>query len=286
MSSSGQRPLAPSQYYARFTQRLVSALSVPTTEGTLYEVDMRLRPSGQKGPVATQLSSFIHYQANEAWTWEHLALTRARVVSGPPEITARVEAAIRDALLKRRDRDKIAADVRDMRARIAKEKGTDDIWDLKQVRGGLVDLEFIAQHLQLVHAADNPSVLDQNTVGAYQKLQAAGYLSELHAETLISRRAADKQFRRSCGSASPSASTQPPRRQASRSFLRGRVVRRASPCSRRNYASASRPSPLSSPRSSPDSCRFLQPSRDGTADPHAFSGQRLQIRLSAPPSTP
>jgi glutamate-ammonia-ligase adenylyltransferase len=177
--------LAPSQYYARFTQRLVSALSVPTTEGTLYEVDMRLRPSGQKGPVATQLSSFIHYQANEAWTWEHLALTRARVVSGPPEITARVEAAIRDALLKRRDRDKIAADVRDMRARIAKEKGTDDIWDLKQVRGGLVDLEFMAQYLQLVHAADNPSVLDQNTVGAYQKLQAAGYLSELHAETLI-----------------------------------------------------------------------------------------------------
>ena len=72
MSSSGQRPLARAEYFARFTQRLVSALSVPTTEGTLYEVDMRLRPSGQKGPVATQLSSFIHYQANEAWTWEHL----------------------------------------------------------------------------------------------------------------------------------------------------------------------------------------------------------------------
>jgi glutamate-ammonia-ligase adenylyltransferase len=158
---------------------------VPTSEGTLYEVDMRLRPSGQKGPVATQLSSFIHYQANEAWTWEHLALTRARVVSGPPELKARVEAAIGEALVIRRDRAKIAADVRDMRERIAKEKGTDDIWDLKQVRGGLVDLEFMAQYLQLVHAADHPAVLDQNTVGAFQKLQAAGFLTAAHAEILI-----------------------------------------------------------------------------------------------------
>ena len=118
---------------------------------------MRLRPSGQKGPVATQLSSFIHYQANEAWTWEHMALTRARVVSGPPALRAAVEKAIRDVLVRPRDRAKIAADVRDMRARIEKEKGTRDPWELKQVRGGLVDLEFIAQYLQLVHAAGPPA---------------------------------------------------------------------------------------------------------------------------------
>ena len=134
------------QYYTRLTQRLISAFTAPTAEGILYEVDMRLRPSGQKGPVATQLSSFVHYQASEAWTWEHMALTRARVISGPPALRAAVETAIRDVLVKPRDRAKTAADVRDMRARIEKEKGTRDPWELKQVRGGLVDLEFIAQY--------------------------------------------------------------------------------------------------------------------------------------------
>ena len=97
-------------------------------------------------------------------------MTRARVISGPPELRGRVEAAIRQALLKPRDAGKLTADVREMRERIAKEKGTDDIWDLKQVRGGLVDLEFIAQYLQLRYAAAHPKVLDQNTVEAFRKL--------------------------------------------------------------------------------------------------------------------
>jgi glutamate-ammonia-ligase adenylyltransferase len=114
-----------------------------------------------------------------------LALTRARVISGPPELSVRVEAAIREVLLRPHDAAKVAADVRDMRERIAKEKGTDDFWDLKQVRGGLVDLEFIAQYLQLISAATHPSVLDQNTVEAYRKLRDAGVLSPAHAEVLI-----------------------------------------------------------------------------------------------------
>ncbi len=183
--SDGARPLAPTQYYSRLTQRLISALASATAEGTLYEVDMRLRPSGQQGPVATQLSSFIAYQATEAWTWEHLALTRARVVSAPPPLKERVERAIRDALVRPHDSAKVAADVRDMRQRIAKEKGTEDIWDLKQVRGGLVDLEFISQYLQLVSAATHPEVLDQNTVEAYRRLRDAGVLASAHADALI-----------------------------------------------------------------------------------------------------
>ncbi len=183
--SDGERPLAPSQYYARFTQRLVTALTAPTAEGTLYEVDLRLRPSGQKGPVATQLSGFVDYQIREAWTWEHLALTRARVVSSDPTLKAQVEAAIHATLIHPRDRAKIAADVRDMRARIEAEKGADNIWDLKQVRGGLVDLEFIAQYLQLVSASAHPEVLDQNTCVAFQKLGEAGCLSTADAEALI-----------------------------------------------------------------------------------------------------
>ena len=183
--SSGVKPLAPIQYYTRLTQRLISAFTAPTAEGILYPVDMRLRPSGQKGPVATQLSSFIHYQESEAWTWEHMALTRARVISGPPALRAAVEKAIRDALLKPRDRTKTAADVRDMRARIEKEKGTRDPWELKQVRGGLVDLEFIAQHLQLVHGSAHPRVLSQSTVEAFENLAQAGILEADAAEALL-----------------------------------------------------------------------------------------------------
>ncbi len=176
VQSDGRRPLAPSHYYARLTQRLIAAISAQTAEGSLYEVDMRLRPSGQKGPVATRLSSFVEYQNSEAWTWEHLALTRARVIAGSFELQDQVDAAIRSVLTKPRDRAKIAADVLEMRQRIADEKGTADIWNLKQVRGGLVDLEFIAQHLQLVTAAAHPSVLDTNTLTALEKLTGAGVL--------------------------------------------------------------------------------------------------------------
>ena len=184
--SSGVKPLAATQYYTRYTQRLISAFTAPTAEGNLYEVDMRLRPSGQKGPVATQLSSFIDYQSNEAWTWEHLALTRARVVSGPAGAArGRRDRHPRRAPEAPRDRAKIAADVRDMRARIEKEKGTRDIWELKQVRGGLVDLEFIAQHLQLVHAADHPTVLSQNTVAACRIWAARGLLPAAAADALL-----------------------------------------------------------------------------------------------------
>jgi glutamate-ammonia-ligase adenylyltransferase len=185
MQSSGLKPLPITQYYTRLTQRLISAFTAPTAEGILYEVDMRLRPSGQKGPVATQLSSFIHYQAGQAWTWEHMALTRARVISGPPSLRAAVEKAIRDVLVKPRDRTRTAADVRDMRARIEKEKGTRDPWELKQVRGGLVDLEFIAQYEQLVHAEAHPHVLSQNTVAAITKLSDAGLLPPAAAEALL-----------------------------------------------------------------------------------------------------
>jgi glutamate-ammonia-ligase adenylyltransferase len=183
--SDGARPLAPIHYYTRFTQRLISAFTSQTAEGKLYDVDMRLRPSGQKGPVATQLSSFVEYQHREAWTWEHMALTRARVISGPPALRVTLERAIRDILVRPRDRAKIAADVRHMRARIEKEKGTRDIWDLKQVRGGLVDLEFIVQHLQLVHAAEHPQLPSTNTVDAIHKLGEAGFMSVEVVETLM-----------------------------------------------------------------------------------------------------
>ncbi|MFA6264972.1 MAG: DUF294 nucleotidyltransferase-like domain-containing protein, partial [Pseudolabrys sp.] len=161
--SDGQRSLYGGQYFARLTQRLINTLTAQTNYGALYQVDMRLRPSGQAGPLATQLGSFIHYQENEAWTWEHMALTRARVVSASPEFGARVEAVIKDILRRPRDAVLIAGDVAEMRAAIAKEKGDGNPWDLKYAAGGLVDLEFIAQFLQLVHAHDRPAVLEPST---------------------------------------------------------------------------------------------------------------------------
>ncbi len=183
--SNGPKALPVSQYYSRLTHRLISALSAPTAEGVLYEVDMRLRPSGQQGPVATRLASFINYQQNDAWTWEHLALTRARVISGPPRLREAVETAIANALTTPRDPAKLAQDVRDMRERIASEKATKNIWDVKQVRGGLIDLEFIAQFLQLRHGPAHPNVFAQNTFTALGRLEAQGLLSGEHASVLL-----------------------------------------------------------------------------------------------------
>jgi glutamate-ammonia-ligase adenylyltransferase len=183
--SNGLKPLSPTQYYARTTQRLISALSAPTAEGGLYEVDMRLRPSGKSGPVATSLPSFIAYQNKDAWTWEHMALTRARVICGPEALKRDIGDTICGVLCRKRNRREIAAAVRDMRSRIAKEKGSKDPWDLKYIDGGLVDIEFIAQYLQLIHAADHPHVLDQNTVNALEKLREAGLLGPDDAEILL-----------------------------------------------------------------------------------------------------
>jgi glutamate-ammonia-ligase adenylyltransferase len=182
--SDGQRSLYGGQYFARMTQRLVSALAAQTNYGALYSVDMRLRPSGRSGPVATMIGSFETYQENEAWTWEHLALTRARTVSGPPAFAARVEKVIREVLCRPRDAETIAGDVVEMRGAIATDKGDSERWNLKYVKGGLIDLEFIAQYLQLVHAHEKPEILDTSTARALEKAARLGLLSADDADVL------------------------------------------------------------------------------------------------------
>jgi glutamate-ammonia-ligase adenylyltransferase len=183
--SDGARPLYGSQYFARLTQRLISALTVQTNYGVLYPVDMRLRPSGRSGPLATQLAGFESYQEHDAWTWEHLALTRARVVSASsPEFESRVKAVIRTALSRKRDAAAVAGDVTEMRRAIATEKGDSDRWDLKFAAGGLVDIEFIAQYLQLVHAAEHPEILDTSTARVLEKAWRLGLLPLAEAEVL------------------------------------------------------------------------------------------------------
>ena len=184
--SDGERSLHGAQYFARFTQRLISAFTTRTNYGVLYDVDMRLRPSGRAGPVASRIDSFADYQERDAWTWEHMALTRARVISSSPEFRARIEKIIRGVLTRRRDRTAVAQDVADMRHAIAQEKGEDDVWDLKYARGGMVDIDFIAQYLQLAHAADRPGILDVSTLQVLDNAARLGVLPASSAELLRS----------------------------------------------------------------------------------------------------
>jgi glutamate-ammonia-ligase adenylyltransferase len=134
--------------------------------------------------VASSIASFAEYQAHEAWTWEHMALTRARVVSGSPVFRSQIEAVIREVLVRRRDRVTIAHDVADMRRAIAQEKGESDHWDLKYAAGGMVDIDFIAQYLQLVHAHEKPDILDVSTLQVLENAARLGVLGQSEAEIL------------------------------------------------------------------------------------------------------
>jgi glutamate-ammonia-ligase adenylyltransferase len=165
-------------------QRLIAALTAPTKAGRLYDVDLRLRPSGRKGPLATQFQGFAAYQRDEAETWEHMALTRARAIAGDAELGQEVEQAIGKILRKARNRAALAKDVRDMRALIAQEKGEDDAWDLKLAAGGLLDIEFIAQFLVLAESGGHPEVRDVSTRTVVAKAGAAGLLTAEQARAL------------------------------------------------------------------------------------------------------
>ena len=174
--SDGPQGLAASHYYTRFSQRLTNALSANTAEGRLYEIDTRLRPSGSSGPLATEACAFRRYQQEDAWTWEHMALTRARPVAGDRALCASVMDGIRAVLCGPRDADALLADVASMRERVDGERHTENRWRLKHVRGGVLDLEFIAQYHLLRHAARHPSTLVQSTQSAYRRLGEAGAL--------------------------------------------------------------------------------------------------------------
>jgi [glutamine synthetase] adenylyltransferase / [glutamine synthetase]-adenylyl-L-tyrosine phosphorylase len=182
--SDGERPLYGGQYFARLTQRLINALTAPTNYGRLYDVDMRLRPSGRSGPIATSFEAFDHYHEKEAWTWEHMALTRARIVSASPDFADRVTRVIQRTLQRQRDLGGVAADVLEMRRAIASEKGDSDRWNIKYVAGGLVDVEFVAQYLQLVYASRVPDILDTSTARVLEKAAKLGVLAAEHAEVL------------------------------------------------------------------------------------------------------
>ncbi len=183
--SDGPRPLPAAAYYARLTQRYINALTAPTSEGALYEVDMRLRPSGTSGPLATSLAAFRRYHDEDAWTWEQMALSRARIIAGPQPLADRMTGMIADVLKRLRDPAKLVLEVDDMRRRIADEHRDPPLWHVKHLRGGLVDIEFIVQYLQLRDAATKPALLEVNTLAALKKLLAGGSLAPDAADDLI-----------------------------------------------------------------------------------------------------
>ena len=200
-SSIGKRPLAVTAYYARLTQALIAALSAPMPEGVLYKVDMRLRPSGRQGPVATSLAGFRRYQAEEAWTWEHLALTRARVVAGPEPLAGRVSAAIAAVIEAPHDARKVLADARDMRRRLAEAREAEaaDPWETKLGPGRMMDIELLAQAGALVHNLSGlrrpGRMLDRLTklgwLGAEDGARLAAALAQLAALQQVGRLASD-----------------------------------------------------------------------------------------------
>jgi len=184
-ASDGAYPLAPSQYFARLSQRFINAMTALTAEGGLYQIDMRLRPSGNAGPIAALVEGFATYQHEAAWAWEHLSLTRARVVAAPPLLRARIERVLAGVLTMPRDASRLLVDVDDMRERVAREHGDGDPWNVKYARGGLVDLEFLCEYLLLCHAHRHPDILNPNTDLALRGLEAAGLLAPNTVAELI-----------------------------------------------------------------------------------------------------
>jgi glutamate-ammonia-ligase adenylyltransferase len=161
-------------WFTRVTQRLITALTAPTAEGALYEVDMRLRPSGRGGPVAVSLTAFNSYQNDEAWTWEHMALTRLRFVAGDAGLGAKVLSSAKAAIAARASKDagQIARDVSEMRQRLYREKPGKGLWDLKTEKGGLIDIEFIVQQDMLLMG--KPDCIWPNVSDALAGIAASG----------------------------------------------------------------------------------------------------------------
>lgn len=178
-ASEGRRPLATRAYFARLTQALVTALGVPMAEGRLYEVDMRLRPSGKQGPVATSFAAFQDYQSHNAWTWEHLALTRARAIAGDQSFCTDIETFRRALLREKSQGDAVIADVSDMRLRIAAAKTPGNAWDAKIGPGRLQDIELFAQTAALRSGSAAADVTTQLHSGV-----ADGWLDAADAQAL------------------------------------------------------------------------------------------------------
>ncbi|UTW57326.1 bifunctional [glutamine synthetase] adenylyltransferase/[glutamine synthetase]-adenylyl-L-tyrosine phosphorylase [Kordiimonas sp. SCSIO 12603] len=178
IASDGEKPLSPSQYYSRLGQNIITAITALTSEGRLFEVDTRLRPSGSQGPLVVTLKTFEDYYENSAWTWEHMALTRARLILAPKAMHAPLERAIETVLTKVREEKSLVQAVHDMRTKLFSEFGSANKWAVKHCQGGLVDMEFICQYLMLLHGNRHPNIFTPTLSKAINKLNGIGALSD------------------------------------------------------------------------------------------------------------
>jgi glutamate-ammonia-ligase adenylyltransferase len=189
------QPVENSQFYARLGQRIIHTLTTHTRAGRLYEIDMRLRPSGSSGPLVSHITTFSEYQADKAWTWEHQALVRARSICGDPAISDQFETLRKKTLMKKRDPSQLLVDIRDMREKIRRAKGNHEPkkTNLKQGKGGIIDIEFIVQFLVLANASAQPALVKWSD--NVRQLEALSQTEILKEETALFLKQAYLTFR-------------------------------------------------------------------------------------------
>ena len=183
--SNGKKQLSVNHYYARLCQNFITSVTALTAEGKLYDIDMRLRPSGTSGPLAVSIESFNEYQNGQAWTWEHMALIRGRVIYGPESLKEKIETCILKTLSRQgRDQDNLLFQVAKMRRLLIENYPTTSIWAIKHIRGGIIDIEFICQYLLLKNSPNYPEILEKNTLKQITKLQKYNILTAQIGEDL------------------------------------------------------------------------------------------------------
>lgn len=184
-ASNGEKPLPPNVYYIRLMQRFLTALTAATAEGTLYEVDTRLRPAGHDGPLAVSLEGFVDYHQNKSWVWEHMSLISSRPVSGHKSLKEKLEKEIKSVIAKKRDPKTLRRDILDMRLKVEKQFGSKDPWDMKHRPGGLMDILFVAHYLTLRHACQYPSLPHPDVAACLENLIKKKLLAKSAGQKMI-----------------------------------------------------------------------------------------------------
>ena len=182
------RPQSNPEYFAKLAQRIISVLTLMTREGTVYQIDARLRPSGNKGPLVTSLPAYESYHQETAAPWERQALIKARVVTGTPALAARVAALNVRIIYERPLPENLATEIYRLRLRMEKEiaRESEGFLNIKTGRGGMVDVEFLVQYLQLLHGAAHPELRGPNTLEALHTLKQEGLLAGDDYDSLVS----------------------------------------------------------------------------------------------------
>jgi [glutamine synthetase] adenylyltransferase / [glutamine synthetase]-adenylyl-L-tyrosine phosphorylase len=186
--TTGAKSISAGQFYLKLAQRMMHLFNTRMANGILYELDMRLRPSGNAGLLMVHIDTFAHYQRNDAWTWEHQALVRARIIYGQPVLAERFKAIKRDVLMRRRDKSILCEEVTKMRNKMRQhlDKSSASDVDIKQGRGGLVDIEFLVQYLVLTHSAQHPNLSDfSDNINLLKYLASIAVISEHQRQILV-----------------------------------------------------------------------------------------------------